>query len=136
MNTGHLYDGRLNLLNWKGCGDLWRHVGRNADRRPPAGFRTIGVPGILASLDIQGSLGIAHDRLDDLVRGYVGDRWKIREGAEYEYDPMYILRRDPDLGILTLAVEGYKTYVYDDPNYGWVEFATNNQAAEWIRQNS
>lgn len=135
METGHLYNGRLNLLNWKGCGDLWRHMGRNADRRPPAGFRTIGVPGILASLNMEGPLGIAHDRLDDLVRGYVGDRWMI-EGAEYEYEPLYILDQDPNLGTLLLVAEGYKTHVYDDPNYGWVEFLTNTQAVEWIRQHS
>lgn len=130
-----LYNDRLNLLDWKGCGDLWRHGGRSLDRRPPEGFRTIGVPGILASLNIEGSLGIARDRLDDLVRGYVGDRWMI-EGAEYEYDPLYILDQDPNLGVLFLVAEGYKTHVYDDPNFGWVEFATNDQAAEWIRQHS
>lgn len=135
METGHLYNDRLNLLNWRGCGDLWRHKGLGADRKVPNGFQTVGVPGILVSLDIQGSLGIATDRLDDLVRGYVGDRWMI-EGAEYEYEPLYIIRRDPDLGILCLVAEGYKTYVYDDPNFGWVEFSTSDQAAEWIRQNS
>lgn len=135
MIEGFLYTERLNLLNWKGCGDLWRHVGRNADRRPPTGFRTIGVPGILAALDIQGSLGIAHDRLDDLVRGYVGERWAAH-GPDQEHDPLYILDMDHDLKVLKIAVEGEHLWLYDDPNYGWVSFSTLPNAAHWIKNNS
>lgn len=131
MEAGHLYNGRLNLLNWKGCGDLWRHVGRNADRRPPTGFRTVGVPGILISLDIQGAPGVAHNRLDDLVRGYVGDRWD--QDPDQEFDPIFILDKE-ESGLMQIVAEGYQSWVYDHASFGWVEFSNKGEAEDWLKQ--
>lgn len=126
-----LYNDRLNLLDWNGCGDLWRHVGRNADRRPPRGFRTVGVPGLLASLDIEGPLGIGHGRMDDLVRAYVSDR--MDSGAS-EFGPIFILGVKPN-GILHVAFEGEQIWVFDHKVFGWVGFSSESEADQWVKIN-
>lgn len=135
MIEGFLYTERLNLLNWKGCGDLWRHKGMDAQRCVPNGFHTLGVPGILASLDIEGDLNLGNDRLDDLVRGYVGERWAAH-GPDHIHDPIFILSIEPNLKVIQIAVEGEQLWLYDDPNYGWVSFSTLPNAAHWIKSNS
>ena len=135
METGHLYNGRLNELKWKGCYELWKHRGLDGRRRVPAGFHTLGVPGILASQSIEGDLNLDTNRLDDLVRGYVGERWAAH-GPEQEHDPLYILDINHDLKVLKIAVEGEVVWMYDDPNYGWVGFSEMLAAADWIKNSS
>lgn len=127
----YVYNGRLNALNWKGCGELWQHKGMDANRTVPEGFYTLGVPGILAATTIPGTIDVDSKRLDDLVRGYVGDRWNP-ETPEAEFEPVYILEKDAERGLLRVAVEGYVSWLLDDPVYGWVEFHSPEAAAIWV----
>lgn len=131
---GFLYNERLNQLDWKGCKDLWKHKGVGHPRNPPVGFRTVGVPGVLASLKIEGALGVAHERLDDLVRGYVSDRGAADGVTEFE--PIFILEKHPSVAsLMGIASDRYQSWVYDDPSYGWVEFADYREADAWLRAN-
>lgn len=128
----YVYNGRLNALKWKGCGELWQHKGMDANRTVPEGFYTLGVPGVLAATTIPGTIKVDSKRLDDLVRGYVGDRWDPeRPGMEFE--PVYILdSMDTQHTLFQVAVDGYVTWLLDDPMYGWVEFPSCEAASSWI----
>lgn len=128
---GHLYNGRLNLLSWIGCGDLWRHKGMDAIRQVPNGFHTVGVPGVLVSVKIEGELEVEAHRLDDLVRGYVGDRWD--QDPDQEFDPIFILDKE-ESGLMQIVAEGYRSWVYDHASFGWVEFSNKGEAEDWLKQ--
>lgn len=131
MESGYLYNDRLNLLDWKGCADLWRHKGLGADRRLPKGFRTVGIPGILVALSIEEPLGVAQDRLDDLVRAYVSDRMDF---GYHEFAPIFILGVK-DNGALHVAHEEEQTWLFDHYDFGWVGFSNEAEADEWIINN-
>lgn len=134
MTDEYAYNGRLNNLRWSGCKNLWSHGGAGLDRqKPPGGFRTVGVPGVLLALHCQGAPGIPAARMDDLVRGSVDE-----QGERYEYSPIFIIghNRTPDgRNTYEVVFEGERMHIFDHKDFGWVAFTRLDDLVAWLKDN-
>ena len=131
IDNGHVFEGRLNTLQWEGCNNLWAHLGLDAHCDVPGGYHTVGVPGVLVSCRIPSAIKTPSARLDDLVRARVGDAWE--EGCDQVFKPVRIMEDFGGCGNILHIREGdSEAYVADSLEFGWAEFTDLMGLIRWL----